>query len=151
MPGGNKNIGPNDGVKFKKGQSGNPAGRPRRLVSQIIADLKADGAEAVSPSHVSDAISVLIGLPKDELIDLGADTTAPILLQRTAKRLASSSDRDWDFVIKDNLDRAHGKPAQAVDVTTNGDSINNPLLSMSPEDQDAFLLKLNAANGGGKS
>ena len=99
----------------EKGDVLNPAGRPRRLVSQIIADLKADGAEAVSPSQVSDAISVLIGLPKVELIELGADITAPVLIQRSAKRLASSSEKDWDFVIKDNLDRAHGKAAQSVE------------------------------------
>ena len=137
--------------QVEKGDVLNPLGRPRRIVSQIIADLKADGAEAVSPSHVSDAISILLGLPKEELSVIGADTTCPILLQRTAKRLANSSDRDWDFVIKDNLDRAHGKPAQSVDLTTKGGSINNPLLSMSPEDQEAFLLKLNAANGGGNA
>ena len=132
---------------LEKGETANPNGRPRRIVSQIIADLKAGGAEVVSPANVADAISVLIGLSKNELTELGQDTTAPVLIQRTAHRLASSSDKDWDFVIKDNLDRAHGKATQSFDHTTKGEAINNPLLSMSIEDQESFLEKINNANG----
>ena len=126
----------------EKGESGNPNGRPRKLTSKIIADLKEAGVEAVTPGQVSDAISVLLNLTLDDLKRYADDKNAPILIRRTARRLAVASDREWDKVISDNLDRAHGKAKSSVDVTTDGESLNNnPLLKLSA-DKQAEVLRL---------
>ncbi len=107
-----------------KGEVLNPHGAPRKLTSKIIADLKECGAEAVTPGQVSEAISVLLNLTLDELKKLADDKNAPIIVRRTARRLAAASDREWDKVIMDNLDRAHGKPKQTQEHI--GDK-NNPI------------------------
>gem|GEM_PF-2139384 len=105
----------------EKGDRFNPNGPPRKLTSKIIADLKADGVEAVTPMNVSDAISVLLNLTLDDLKRLAADEKVAILVRRTARRLAAASDRDWDKVIADNLDRAHGKAKQPTEIMIGGE------------------------------
>jgi len=124
----------------EKGDVLNPAGPSRKLTSKIIADLKEDGVEVITPNQVSEAISVLLNLTMDDLKKLAEDKDVAVLIRRTARRLAIASDKEWDKVISDNLDRAHGKPAQAVDVTSKGQSIN-PLSELSLERQ-AEILRL---------
>jgi hypothetical protein len=116
MAGGKGNIKPGDNPKpFQKGQVNNPWGRPKKLVSQIIADAKEDGMEAVTASQVSDVISVLLNYSVESVKLIAADKSLPILIQRTARRFAGASDKDWDGVLRDNLDRAHGKAKQSVE------------------------------------
>jgi hypothetical protein len=79
--------------------------------------VKADGMEAVSPSQVADVISVLLNYSVEQVVAISKDKTLPILIQRTARRFAGSSDKDWDTVLRDNLDRAHGKAKQSVEHT----------------------------------
>jgi len=119
MSKGNKGIEVKDGIEtqFQKGQSGNPYGRPPRLVSQVLRDVKAEGMEAVTPAQVSDVISVLLNYSVEQVLAISKDKTLPILIQRTARRFAGSSDKDWDTVLRDNLDRAHGKAKQSVEHT----------------------------------
>ena len=131
MAGGNKNIKPSDNPKpFQKGNNANPWGRPKKLVSQIIADAKADGMEAVTASQVSDVISVLLNYSVDSVKLIAADKTLPILIQRTARRFAGASDKDWDGVLRDNLNRAHGMPTQkqehAGNIEVNGGGEMSP-------------------------
>ena len=100
----------------------NPYGRPPRMVSQILRDMKEDGMEAVTPGQVSDVISVLLNYPVESVKKMAGDSKLPIIVQRTARRFAGASDKDWDTVIKDNLDRAHGKAKQSVSVSGDKDN-----------------------------
>ncbi len=136
--------------RFEKGQSGNPYGRPTRMVSQVLKDLKADGAEAVTPSQVSDVISVLLNYPVESVKAMASDKSLPILIQRTARRFAGSSDRDWDTVLKDNLDRAHGKAINRHEVGgKDGGAIKMDFSKLSTEElrQMSKMRKKAIANG----
>ena len=133
----------------EKGDVLNPFGRPRKMTSQIIADLKESGVEAVTPTQVSDAISVLLNLSVIELLVISEDSSKPVIIQRTAKRLATAGESAWDAVIKDNLDRAHGKARQQHDITSGGDKLNaNPLELLPIEEQAEILRRINKANAG---
>ena len=145
MSKGNKGIEPKDGeaTQFKKGERGNKWGRPPRLVSQILRDVKDDGMEAVTASQVSDVISVLLNYSVEQVKKIAEDKTLPILIQRTARRFAGASDKDWDGVLRDNLNRAHGTPTNKTDLTTNGkDIIQSPFASLPIEKQEEILLML---------
>jgi len=106
--------------RFEPGESGNPYGRPTKMVSQVLKDLKEAGAEAVSPGQVSDVITVLLNLPVEMVRKIAEDKKLPILIQRTARRFAGSSDKDWDWILSNNLDRAHGKALQRKEVEHSG-------------------------------
>jgi len=51
---------------------------------------------------------------------IAEDKKLPILIQRTARRFAGSSDKDWDWILSNNLDRAHGKALQRKEVEHSG-------------------------------
>ncbi len=55
-------------------------------------------------------------------------------------------------LLKLFLEYKYGKPKQAVDVTTNGQSLNNsPIANLSPERQAEILRMINAESDGGAS
>lgn len=80
---------------FKKGQSGNPNGRPRKLpeLDKLLANV--------------------LGEEKD------GTTAAEAILKALRAKAAKGDVRAAELL----LDRAYGKAKQAVDVTTNGKSI----------------------------
>lgn len=136
--------------RFEPGESGNPYGRPTKLVSQVLKDLKEAGAEAVSPGQVSDVITVLLNLPVEMVKKIAEDKKLPILIQRTARRFAGSSDKDWDWVLSNNLDRAHGKSKQSVEHTgKNGEAIKMDFSRLSTEElrEMSKMRKKAMANG----
>ena len=85
-----------EGAKpFKKGQSGNPNGRPK------IPDL-------------SEAISKILNEEKDGMIALDA----------VLKALRARAIKGDVRAIQELLDRAYGKAKQYIDHTTDGEPIN---------------------------
>jgi len=149
MSKGNKGIEPKDGeaTQFKKGESGNKWGRPPRLVSQILRDVKDDGMEAVTASQVSDVISVLLNYSVEQVKKIAEDKTLPILIQRTARRFAGASDKDWDAVVEKALDRAHGKSTNRHEISgKDGDPIKFEGVSL--EDKLAALALLEGKKNG---
>ena len=128
----------------------NPYGRPTKLVSQVLKDLKEAGAEAVSPSQVSDVITVLLNLPVEMVRKIAEDKKLPILIQRTARRFVGSSDKDWDWILSNNLDRAHGKAINRHEVGgKNGGAIKMDFSKLSTEElrQMSKMRKKAIANG----
>jgi len=103
--------------RFTKGEVTNPNGAPKKLVSSLIAQLKEEGYEGVTNGQISDVISLLLNLEKDRVKQLAEDAKQPIYVQRTARRLYTASDKEIGDFIDKQLDRAHGKPKQAMEHT----------------------------------
>lgn len=91
----NNNPIPNN-KPFKKGQSGNPKGRPKKIpeLDKLLADV--------------------LGEEKNGL------TAAEAILKALLSKAAKGDVRAAEVL----LDRAYGKSKQSIDHTTNGDSIN---------------------------
>lgn len=106
--------------RWKKGESGNPNGRPPKTLTVINAKLKAEGYEAVTPSTIWEAFSILLGLSEDKIKDVVNDAENPRIV-RLAGEIMLGGD-GWDIIEK-MLDRAHGKARQSVDVTSQGERI----------------------------
>lgn len=107
--------------KFLPGQSGNPDGRPPKLLRNVNDELRAKGFEPVKPSQIAEAFETLLNLPIEEIQILEAKPDIPYFLRIICKRL-TSGETDVEALDK-LLDRAIGKPKQAVDHTTNGKEI----------------------------
>lgn len=103
---------------FKKGQSGNPYGPPRKLVSKTIADLKAAGYERVGASGVAEAIEQLIGIPETVLRSIQKDKDQPMCMRIVAEAILQPKGRF--NALQTLLDRAHGKAKQQVDLSGEG-------------------------------
>ena len=103
--------------QFKKGQSGNPKGRPPRLVSSVLKELQEKGHERVSKGAVRDVYEYLIGLNKEELTKLSKDKKTPMLFSVIAKEIIGKKGFE---VIERMLDRAHGKASQSNEIELSG-------------------------------
>ena len=103
--------------RFEKGETGNPNGRPKKLVSSLIAQLKEEGYEGVTNGQISDVISLLLNLEKDRVKQLAEDAKQPIYVQRISRRLVTATDKEIGDFIDRQLDRAHGKPKQVNEHT----------------------------------
>lgn len=100
----------------EKGDPGGP-GRPKKLVTTVLLDLKAQGYSRVGPDQVREALETLVNLPKDELLELASgDGGHPMLVVIAARGLCSK--KGWE-VLSDLLDRAHGKAKQQLDLQGN--------------------------------
>ena len=106
--------------KFKKGQSGNPAGPPPRLLSTITAELRSKGYERATANQVAEAFETLMNVPEDELRKMVNEGKSPMSLRIVGKAMLTA--KGWE-VLQAMLDRAHGKAKQGVDHTTNGKEI----------------------------
>jgi hypothetical protein len=89
MPGGYKKIKPEDGVQWKKGQSGNPNGRPRKLpnLNELLADVLGDEKDGV--------------------------TAAEAILKAIRSKAVKGDIRAAEVL----LDRGYGKPKQQIEAS----------------------------------
>lgn len=101
--------------QFKKGESGNPKGRPKKLVSSILAGLKEEG-ELVTRSMVEQTYQVLMSLTQSQLTKIASDQAQPMINRIVSKEMLSKKGFE---IIEKMMDRANGKATQVQDITTN--------------------------------
>jgi len=97
------------GNKFKKGQSGNPKGQPRKLATQlkIIGYTKAEAAKTIEAML---AMNIL------ELKEMFENPNATILEKTIAAALKRSLEKGSLYSIDTLLNRTHGKSTEMVQV-----------------------------------
>lgn len=103
--------------KFKKGESGNPNGRPRKWISE----LKEKGYK---PSEVNDCILVMLSMTLEELAEVYKNQKATIMEKTVANALKKSLEKGSLYSLDTLLNRAVGKPKESIDHTTKGEGIN---------------------------
>ena len=101
-----------------KGETMNPNGRPPKLLTGLVSELKAQGYERATATTVTETIEHLIILPEEQLKVLQADKNQPMLVSIIIKSLLSGKGFETLLSV---LDRAHGKPKQQMDVATTGE------------------------------
>lgn len=118
--------------RVRKGETTN-GGRPPKLLSSIVAELRSKGYERASAANVVEAFETLMNVPEDVLADMVKDKSQPMSLRIVGKAMLTA--KGWE-VLQAMMDRAHGRPKQAVDmaasVTGNAPSIMVQVLPPSP-------------------
>ena len=92
----------------------NRKGRPRRLVSSIIQDLKEKGIVQVKATDIVEAFEMLFNLESKEIAEIANNDNNPYFIRRVAKEMLSGKGFD---IIERMIDRVHGKPKQATEIT----------------------------------
>ena len=110
---------PLEGKKFEPGKSGNPKGRPPKIMTAVISELKAEGFERLNITQIIEAYEYVLGLPEEKiksLAGIGSKTDAgkqyPIILRVIAKSLL---DKRAPEIIETMLSRLYGKPKQQME------------------------------------
>ena len=109
---------------FKKGQSGNPNGKPPRpkTMSLFIEEMKEKGYEVPSSQIIAESFLYIATLPEDELKAVLADKSRPMMQRIIAKGILDKKGLD---VLERVIDRAYGK-IQHIDLTSKGEQIKQP-------------------------
>lgn len=111
----------------------NRKGRPRRLVSNIIEELKEKGVERVSQTDVKDTFLMLINLEISELESMVNDKDQPVLVRIVGKEMLGGKGFD---VIEKMLDRAMGKPDSKIDLTSTDGSMSPTAIEVTVRKSD---------------
>ena len=100
-------------IPFKKGQSGNPNGRPRKYVSELRS-------QGYKLSEVNDAIQVLMSMTIDELKEVYTNPKATVLEKTIASAIRKSIEKGSLYSIETLLTRVYGKPKEQMDLNASG-------------------------------
>lgn len=90
----------------KNPQNRNTKGRPRKLVSTVIADMKSKWIKPVSADEIKDIYLCLVNNTLEEIKEIMKDTKQPILTQLVGKAMMQGKGLD---TLEKMFDRAVGK------------------------------------------
>ena len=109
---------------WKKWETGNPNGRPRKFLADILHDLKEAGYAEIKPNNVSDVYQSLLWTPRDMLREIAKDDKLPYIVSSTAMHMLTKGGFDTQQSM---LDRVHGRAIQKTENTTKVDlTVNDP-------------------------
>ncbi len=108
--------------QFKKGESGNPNGRPRKSFATINAELKSKGVTPLTKGGLIDAYKLIFNTDEEELKRIGKDKNTPYGLRLIISELNNAKTRSK--ALADYRDYMFGRAKESVDHTTKGESIN---------------------------
>lgn len=91
----------------------NREGRPRKMVSGVIVELKNKGVEKVSQSDVKDVFLMLINLETNEIKEIINDEKQPAIIRIVGREMLSGKGFD---IIEKMLDRAIRKADENVNI-----------------------------------
>lgn len=91
----------------------NREGRPRKMVSGVIVELKNKGVEKVSQSDVKDVFLMLINLETNEIKEIINDEKQPAIIRIVGREMLSGKGFD---IIEKMLDRAIGKSNENINI-----------------------------------
>lgn len=115
MPGGYKNIDPEDGNQFKKGDERiNRKGRPPKLLNQLNEELREKGYEPVTESQIIEAYLLLLNMKKDDILDLIRNGEVPAIFEIAAKGIGQERGLQ---AVEMLLERAVGKPQNRTELS----------------------------------
>jgi hypothetical protein len=113
MPGGKGNIKPSDRTNGfdKNPQNINKKGRPRKLISETINELKESGVAETTTAEIKAVYLMLVNLTIPELEERVKDSKQSALVRIVGKAILSGKGFE---IIEKMLDRTLGKPQQEI-------------------------------------
>jgi hypothetical protein len=101
----------------------NRAGRPRKLISETINELKAEGVVETSTTEIKAVYLMLINLTIPELEQRVKDSKQSALVRIVGKAILSNKGYE---IIEKMLDRAIGKAENKIDHSNTDGSLKPP-------------------------
>lgn len=104
---------------WEKGESGNPKGRPKKPVLQMkVAGYKL--------AEINDTIQAMCSMTAQQLREIWENPNSTILEKTIASALRKGIEKGNLDSVETLLNRVYGKPNEKLDITTQGEKINQP-------------------------
>ena len=130
------NLKNTEDTQFKKGESGNPNGRPRKSFATINAELKAKGVVPLTKAALIEAYELVFNTDEDELQKIAKHKDTPYGLKLIIKELNNTKSRTK--ALADYRDYMFGKAQQNVDHTSKGKEIKGNTINYSGLSDDTL-------------
>jgi len=104
---------------WEKGESGNPKGRPKKPVLQM----KVVGYKL---AEINDTIQAMCSMTAQQLREIWENPNSTILEKTIASALRKGIEKGNLDSVETLLNRVYGKPNEKLDITTQGEKINQP-------------------------
>mgnify|MGYP003626865527 FL=1 len=109
-----------DLVPFKKGQSGNPNGRPKKIETVLKDHFLAEHNVKLTKSQTQDIVKTLLSKTRSELMELAKDESLPFWVALIANKASRDFKKGSIHILDVLWDRVYGKPKEEVEQTING-------------------------------
>lgn len=103
-------------TRFKRGQSGNPKGRPIKTIRKLVEECKVHGFEAPSRSDVEEVYRLVLAMRRNEVFEWANDPEKPMLIRIVAQSILSSKSFE---IMEKMLDRSVWKPVNKFEAVGN--------------------------------
>lgn len=103
--------------RWKKGESGNPKGRPKKPVLQMkVAGYKL--------AEINDTIQAMCSMTLEQLREIWENPNATLLERTIASSLRKGIEKGNLDSLETLMNRVYGKPNEKLDITTAGDKLD---------------------------
>lgn len=116
--------GRNGGIlkSMEKGETLNPNGRPKKSFTLLNESLKKEGYKPLTRTDLIEAYSLLFSIDEEKIQEIANDSTQPLAIRLIIQEMTSP--QTAGKAMQDMRDYLFGRANEKVDVTTNGESLN---------------------------
>lgn len=104
---------------WKKGESGNPDGRPKKIENVLTDYFLAEHNLKLTKSQSQDIIKTILGKTRAELMELAKNDNLPFWVALIAKKATRDFEKGSIHILDVLFDRVYGKPKEEVDHVIN--------------------------------
>jgi hypothetical protein len=129
---------------FKKGKSGNPRGRPKKIENIIKELFQNEYNFKLSKGQADEIIVSLLGKTKKQLIELANNETLPFWISLIANKAKMDFKNGSIELIEKLFDRVYGRPQIKVETSGEAENTVNIIhykIKTTPEDEKSDTLE----------